>query len=94
MVEKILQEVHFEVHAGQVFCESESAALQAIRTYNNRCRVDKILVEQQRKIEQLQQKQPHLSALEAETQVLRTMLTAWIASRLKQQVDQMVENLK
>ena len=26
--------------------------------------------------------------------VLRAMLTAWIASRLKQQVDQMVENLK
>ena len=38
--------------------------------------------------------EPFPGARERVIQVLRTMLTAWIASRLKQQVDQMVENLK
>ena len=73
-VETILQESNFEVHDGQVFCESESVALQAIRMYVNRRHTDKILVEQQKKIDQLLKNQPQLSALEAETQALRTML--------------------
>lgn len=38
--------------------------------------------------------EPHPGARERVTKVLRTMLMAWIASRFKQQVDEMVDSLK